>query len=1333
MPIPVSWPVIGGASYSVPQTGETNWGALTNYLVALSSAQGTTAQKVASRLATSTPVIVTSATDCAIIVRLTVPGPSTVQLPAGVNGQFFNISDGRGDAGTNNITVLPFGTDTINGVASFVINSNNDAISLIYNTSSGNWKITSQILSFTPGSVSRASIQAGTPNYVVINAAGTGFLSEEQYLNQIRGGFGTNTSLFTGVVKAATGAFSASLILNGDIDPLAAIDALKIGTGVVDNSEFARLNEIGILYSTTKVSGGVGSVNGGNPALFDVSAGTAKKTDYVGTPATPVITNITFGPLTAQTVTNLATADFTYVSVSGAGSLVQQTTFPTPSEQRTNQYLFRINHSNRVSIGFIDNVGNTAQSIGNQYCDLIDALGPFNITGNVVSANGANLSFNKSAGQMFSRYFNQVSSPLNPHYATNASSTIASFKYATRTTVAGANVTVVDPTNYDVAGVVTAVPGGGNTSTIQRVFLYPSNNYIVQYGQNTYATLADAIAAVNSESFVINPVNVGLPILIGYIIMQKNCVALNAGTARILNASRFDAGAGGGSGGTTTLQGAYLNSVVPLITLSAGIGTFNIRDNAAPLGTALFNVQNNAGAISYIDVSAQGIKSNQFPTASRVMVTDVNSAASQSSVTATEVGFLAGTTGVTGTGSIVRNSGASVTLFDFDGGTASNTSRVTIPKDTFANLLGLTRKEGTILYATDLDVFLADDGITLTPIGSGSTGVKNYIPNPNNATNWVASGAGIAVATETTASNFPDNITQRQCIRITRASGADYVRTRLTMDQADYSKLCGILMDLKYSGAAGDYTISLFTNTASNYLGTYVQVTLPTTSIPSLSSGGSLQTSGLAGGSGTQYMELRINGIAGTTPLYLNNVTFTPNAPAQAAAISDPVAATFTGSWVTNTTYTAFETRIGSWAKYEVKVLCSGAPTAAGLQLILPAGRTIDTTKIFTTLAEGGNRVPNSVVSVNDTGVAGYVGSMYFAGNSTTLNVGYEVASGTNTTTAPLTNAAPIAFGNTDFVICNFFIPIAEWSGSGTVNLGPGAQVEYAWNSDTTDTSTTASGFSYGPDGVLFGSFSTATRVKRVRFQYPVQAGDIVELQLFDTIGNKWINSNQSIGTSISATTGISLSSVSGSTTDIDVMFGSAGYAATPRAVASAWSGVAGNFRWRVIKATPSSPVGFGLAGTDGSAGLYKAGQAPGLTTGISIPSLYVGETFGTQRSGTNGFTFSLRSTTNATSSDTVVNTQTLNKGSYLVSITTSHLISAGSPAQSEIFIAVGGTAVTNRSFGTLTATGQLQSQTIAGVPITISADGTAVAHFAKIAGATATTSFHEMWIVRNS
>lgn len=1184
MAIPVSWPPIGGTPYSVPQTGETNWGALTNYLVALSGAQSTTSQKVAARVVTTTPVIITATTDCAIVVNLTVPGPSTVQLPLGTNGQYFVIADGKGDAGVNNITVLPGLGATINNALSFVINSNQDSITVLYNASTGNWKVTSQIQSFSPGSVARATIQAGTPNYVVINAPVTGFLAEEQYLNQIRGGFGQNVAGFNGVVKAVTGAFSASPIVNADIDPLAGISASKIGTGTVDDTEFARLNEIGILYNTTRVSGGTVTINGGDPAKFDVSAGKAKITSYAGSPDNPSIQDLTFGPFSAVTVTNLATADVTYVFVNSSGSLLQQTTFPTPTERRTNVYLARVNHINHVAISFIDMIGDVAQSLGNQYGDLVDAIGPFNIQGNVVSANGANLNYNKSNGQMFSRYFNSSTTPLNPHFADTGPTVPSTFQYRLQSSLyAPGNTIAIDPVNYDNGTAApVAVGGGAGNSTVQRVFLFPSNQMRVQYGQTIYPTLADAVAAIPTQPFVTNSATSRFGILIAYIAVNRLCTALNDPlTCRIILAGRFETGSGGASGGTSTLQTAYNNSIAPILVLSAAPGIFRIRDNAVPLGTSLFAVSDNTAATQYIDVSTQGIKSNQYPTAGRVLITDGNSAASQSSVTSTELGYISGSTGVTGTGNIVRSISPVINTPDIDGGTASNTSRITIPKNTYANLLTLTRKEGTILYATDLDFFLADDGITLTPIGSGGAGVKNYIPTPNSATNWVASGAGISVTTETSSANFPDNITQRQAIKVLRASGADYVYTRWTMDQADYGKLCGILFDLKYGGTAGDYTLSLFTNTASNYLGTYTQVTLPTSSIPSTGSlSSSFQTSGLAGGSGTQFMELRINGIAGTTPLYLNNVTFTPNAPAQGAAISEwqSYTPTFQNLGTSPGTPQFFYRRVGSSLEIQGKVV-SGNPNSGSspVSFTLPSGYTVNgalqtTTGLqetvygtYTLATSGG---PSNVYAVSDAGVLIANGASTNKLQLAKQSVGAQYAFGAGTTIFPATGTLLNVWAS---------VPIAEFAGNGTVNLGPGAQVEYAYNSSTSTTSDTTS-FASGPQGaniVVYSASGTTSVVKRIRFQYPIQADDIIVLENDGgTSAVRWFSFAERLGgysANDAGSTAYGYVLVPVNATDVDVNF----YSAASPGVS--WSSFT-TFRWRVRKAKASAPVGFGLA-----------------------------------------------------------------------------------------------------------------------------------------------------------
>lgn len=59
-----------------------------------------------------------------------------------------------------------------------------------------------------------------------------------------------------------------------------------------------------------------------------------------------------------------------------------------------------------------------------------------------------------------------------------------------------------------------------------------------------------------------------------------------------------------------------------------------------------------------------------------------------------------------------------VTNKDIDGGTASNTSRITLPKDTLTNLTALTRKEATLVFDTVSQTVFYDDGITLTQIGT---------------------------------------------------------------------------------------------------------------------------------------------------------------------------------------------------------------------------------------------------------------------------------------------------------------------------------------------------------------------------------------------------------------------------------------------------------------------------------------------------------------------------------------------------------------------------------------------------------------------------------------
>lgn len=63
-----------------------------------------------------------------------------------------------------------------------------------------------------------------------------------------------------------------------------------------------------------------------------------------------------------------------------------------------------------------------------------------------------------------------------------------------------------------------------------------------------------------------------------------------------------------------------------------------------------------------------------------------------------------------------------VTNKDIDGGTASNSNRITIPRADKSALDALTRKEGTIVWAQDENKLYVDDGSTLKGVGSGGGG-----------------------------------------------------------------------------------------------------------------------------------------------------------------------------------------------------------------------------------------------------------------------------------------------------------------------------------------------------------------------------------------------------------------------------------------------------------------------------------------------------------------------------------------------------------------------------------------------------------------------------------
>lgn len=138
--------VFNGTTYGIPSSGELSWSSLSAFLIDVgNNAAVSEEMKQAIRVATTSPVTVSSSTDCTVVTDLSVAGAVTVNLPAGANKQLFIIVDGKGDALTNNITINRNGSDTIAGATSLVLNHNRQTVFLQYHAATTDWKILANV------------------------------------------------------------------------------------------------------------------------------------------------------------------------------------------------------------------------------------------------------------------------------------------------------------------------------------------------------------------------------------------------------------------------------------------------------------------------------------------------------------------------------------------------------------------------------------------------------------------------------------------------------------------------------------------------------------------------------------------------------------------------------------------------------------------------------------------------------------------------------------------------------------------------------------------------------------------------------------------------------------------------------------------------------------------------------------------------------------------------------------------------------------------------------------------------------------------------------------
>lgn len=335
---------------------------------------------------------------------------------------------------------------------------------------------------------------------------------------------------------------NSNLQVNGDAN----VEGNLTNVFQTTSLDLGLLSVIGM--SSAIISGGEINVNAGDPTRIDISALTGYIVTYVSwLPLSPTNPSIAYITLPAQVGVLPAFAPITWYRVNALGNLVQQSSFPTPDERRNNLIIGATATTGLGTNVIVDQTLPVIPAqVGNQLVDLMDSLGPFSTTGNVLSPNGANLTINKTVGTIFARAFSYTPNFNNPHLSTLAAQAPVSFRHTTAVAgTAGPSTAILNVGSYDPngTGVVTPVPGGVNTSTNFRVWGFATNTVpeqiLIQYGQRTFATLADAVAAVPAGFYIPNPATAS-GALLGWISVIRTATDLsNPAQAVFTKAAKF--------------------------------------------------------------------------------------------------------------------------------------------------------------------------------------------------------------------------------------------------------------------------------------------------------------------------------------------------------------------------------------------------------------------------------------------------------------------------------------------------------------------------------------------------------------------------------------------------------------------------------------------------------------------------------------------------------------------------------------------------------------------------------------------------------------------------
>lgn len=353
----------------------------------------------------------------------------------------------------------------------------------------------------------------------------------------------------------------------------------------------SRINFSGV--GTGVLNGGTITIDPGG-ASYSVSTGWGIYMDYSVAPHAFFITR--WSGLTNRPVD--LSRPSTFISINKNGTVLESGTEPTCADNRDYIFLGGYFQSGGTILA-VKSAPVLAIAPANQINDILRAIGIFKVSGLNFLGLATTLSLVRTQGVLFDRSNNWKNNEKDPHQITIAAASPVTIKSVTQTTVNFVNSTTLDVGNYDVAGTVTAISGSSNQAQNMRVYQWGTGVVYVQYGQVVYPTLAQAVSALPTESFVTNPIiRPQDAVLVCSISVTKGATNLSSPTQAIFHlAGKFGDVGGGASGGTAsvTLQQAFDNSLEPEIQTTAANASLSLRRGATAGAGDILSIENLVG------------------------------------------------------------------------------------------------------------------------------------------------------------------------------------------------------------------------------------------------------------------------------------------------------------------------------------------------------------------------------------------------------------------------------------------------------------------------------------------------------------------------------------------------------------------------------------------------------------------------------------------------------------------------------------------------------------------------------------------------------------------